>query len=558
MDRFDLVNVADGTLCNIGTTGQCIDRFECRTGICALVPKPLGTPCNDNNECTLQDQCTGNSDSCVSSTPKDCSYLNTQCSIGMCNEPIGNCMVLPFNEGGSCNADNNPCTPLDKCVNSVCVPGEVKNCTYLDSNCGVGACRVANTTFGECFLNITNPGCNPDYCDGGCVLSFGYWSTHTSQEKTKSQKIPWPFNSESKVLCGKTWYYWSQQKSDKLAWIKLFDQWLAATLNRYIGACMAFNMNITYNAATALLNQCQTTVQTSSAASTIYKNYAAILEAYNSGTMSPQSCSSKYIEGRTARSVEEESDSGFGDSIDEDNVDRTYPLTALFGNAIIPSDCINGIYDFVLSSCDCYYGWGGASCSECGIPTEEDHTYLCVPTPSGDPQYVLQSISNEKVSDYLSKNVPILLKTTLDVLYPNTNGLDCTCTFIDQSSNQERDIDINILLGPKDTYTSVIISYLQDEIEEYQGMIDINITIASNCSNETIVIEIETDDDDWVFADHLWWIIPLIVAGSFLLVILIIYLFSRPAEEYEVIGSMMKERSVGYHHKRGGYYVKGE
>jgi len=552
-DGFDLVNVADGTLCNTGTTGQCIDRFECRTGSCALVPKASGTPCNDNNECTLGDRCTGNSDICISGLPKDCSHLNSQCSIGICNEPIGNCVALSFNEGGACNADNNPCTPLDTCADKVCVPGEVKNCSYLDSNCGIGTCRPANTTLGECFLNVTNPNCNPDYCVGGCVLGHGYWSTHNSRTKTRSQRIPWPFNAESSVLCGKTWYAWSQEKSNNLVWIKLFDQWYAATLNRYIGACMPNNVNITHAAAFALLSQCQTGIRTSSSASSIYKTYAATLESYNTGTISPTSCTTKYIGGIASRDVSDEPVDEFDGSDNEDNVDATYPVTALFSSSVLPDNCINGIFDFVTSSCGCYYGWGGDSCLECGTPHEEDHVFLCVPTLSGQPQYVLQSVKNEKVADYFSKKLPVLSQTTLDVLYPNNNGFDCGCSPIVEESIQERDIDITILLGPKDTYTSIVISYLQDELEEYQGIV--NITINSNCSNETIVIEIDTDTD-WVFADHLWWIIPLIVIGSILLVALVIYLFSRPTEEYETIGSALqtKQSRFGFDHKRGGYY----
>ncbi len=542
---FVQVNMADGTLCNTETTGQCVDHHECLAGACILIPKPNTTSCCDGNNCTIGDKCSGTSDVCISGGPKDCSSLNTQCSTGVCMAPSGVCSTQAANEGGSCNADNNPCTPLDVCRNQSCVAGDIKNCTYLNSPCSIGLCRILNTTYGECYSSPTGDACNPDSCTGGCVLTHGYWSTHNSQEKSPSQRIPWPFNSESIVLCGHTWYYWSQQKSSANAWIKLFDQWLAATLNRYIGACMPQSIQTHYNLATTLLSQCNTGILTSSLASSNYKTYAAALEAYDSGTISPQSCTTKYLTGTlNAR-----------DTIpDIEGVDTTYPLDSLFENIVLPEFCINGDYDFITSICNCYYGWGSPTCGECGIPDQENNTFLCVPTTTGNPPYLLQSISNDKVEQYLTKSLPILQLSSLDPVYPNTNGLDCSCGPDNSDNVNARDLILNIYTSQD---TSVIITTLQEEFGECQTIFNTDITIIhdNNCTdsngtvvvyNETIVyIDIETSDDDdddddidLDISDNLWWIILLGVFAALLVVIVCYYMMRRP-NEVQIIGQSL-------------------
>lgn len=539
---FIQTNVPDGIICNSGVIGQCTDHYQCATGNCVLVPSPSTKSCSDGNNCTIGDKCSGVSDVCVAGTQKDCSFLNTQCSTGVCNAPSGTCSLQAANENGPCNADNNPCTPLDTCHDKVCVPGPLKNCTYLDSNCGFGTCRVINTTYGECFLNTTNDLCNPDSCNGGCVLSFGFWSTHSCNARPKGLKTPWPFNRETTQICGESWYEWSQKPSGNNAWLKLFDQWLGASLNRNIGACMSTSVKNIYDAATILLNKCNTEIKVSTLASALYKKYAAVLEAYNSGTMSPISCTSNYIS------------NNIRDAPDE-TVDTTYPISDLFQNSVQPEDCINGVYNFLTSICECYYGWGGPFCSDCGTPNNLDNSFLCVPTSTGNPPYLLQSIATDVLDQYLTKSLPVLQISPLTPVYPNSNGLDCSCAPIADPGVQARDTIITIF-STQDT--EAIISFLQEGFGALQTLFNTELTIVNNCTNDTIIVEVSTedDDDDWNFVDNLWWIIPLIALATVVIIILLIHLMT--AREPEVIIAQTiqttETRTPVFHHKYQGMY----
>lgn len=107
----------------------------------------LSSQCNDNNRCTddtcsasqcsfVNDntnnpddglRCNGVEQSCSGGTiiyapgqgPVDCSSLNTICTLGVCNEPGGNCTASPINNGGACN-DGLFCTPEDVCFSGTC------------------------------------------------------------------------------------------------------------------------------------------------------------------------------------------------------------------------------------------------------------------------------------------------------------------------------------------------------------------------------------------------------------------------------------------------------
>lgn len=549
---FIQVNKPDGSLCNGGPLGQCGDYYQCSTGNCLLVPSSATKSCDDGNNCTIGDHCSGTSDVCIAGSQKDCSFLNSQCVTGACDAPSGVCITQVANEGGPCNADNNPCTPLDTCQNKVCVPGTIKDCTHLNTNCSVGSCVAVNATYGSCFSTPTSDACNPDSCTGGCVLSHGYWSTHNAYARPKGLNISWPFNLENTMLCGDTWYSWSQKTSGNNAWIKLFDQWLAATLNLKIGACMPASVREVYNISTALLAQCNTTITVSSLASANYKKYAAILEAYDSGTMSPSSCTSSYQNSGSNHMMSRLVIAQENPESNEEDVDVTYPLSTLFQNSVSAENCINGVYNFLTAICECYYGWGGPQCSDCGIPDEDTNTFLCVPASSGDPFYILQSISNDKVDQYLSKSLPILQLSSLTPVYPNTEGLDCSCALIEGNGlTHSRSVVVNIF-STQDTES--IIAFLQEEFEECQALFDTEITVSNNCSNTTVVIEIETNDDDdddrWRFADHLFWIVPLIVIGSILILCILIYFLSSRQESSILVESDIHDKeSSRFHHK---------
>ena len=225
--------------CNSGTRfeEQCPSQ-QCREATCAVgpageptcnyVPATNGSPCDDNNQCTLEDQCSNGQ--CVSANDlvcperacyeascganTGCTYLLDQsntdpcrpdddtnlcniysctddgecrkdpkicfdgipCTLDQCNPATGLC-EYPINEGASCS-DSNLCTENDICIsNEANEPecrGTPKDCS--DNNqCTDSSC---NPTNGQCETrpepdgtdcNDNNP-CSTETCsDGECV-----------------------------------------------------------------------------------------------------------------------------------------------------------------------------------------------------------------------------------------------------------------------------------------------------------------------------------------------------------------------------------------------------
>ena len=155
-----------GDVCN---TASCNPA----TGLCELAPANDGTPCNDNNACTLLDIC-GNG-SC-SGSPINCSFLDDVCLLGICDPSSGICQALPGDEGGTCD-DGDLCTETDVCTSGVCVGAPIPGCSLctLDSECNDGNICTENLCIGGVCqtsnLNIScsdgNPCTTGDVCFGG-------------------------------------------------------------------------------------------------------------------------------------------------------------------------------------------------------------------------------------------------------------------------------------------------------------------------------------------------------------------------------------------------------
>jgi len=62
---------------------------------------------------------------CRCTSDAECDSFNGPCRIGVCNESVMLCEVMPINEGGACN-DGNDCTTTDVCVQGEC---EGSGCT---------------------------------------------------------------------------------------------------------------------------------------------------------------------------------------------------------------------------------------------------------------------------------------------------------------------------------------------------------------------------------------------------------------------------------------------
>ena len=155
----------------IGKSLLCDHGNECMAGMCmesqgcVYENKNDGEPCNDNNFCTTHDKCYNGF--CIAET-KDCTNLDSSCSVGACDIATGDCIRLARNQGVACD-DGKQCTVLDKCQDGFCV-GESKSC--LDNNpCTVHSCSEDV----GCFLQykIESGTCIPGcLTDEGCPLSF--------------------------------------------------------------------------------------------------------------------------------------------------------------------------------------------------------------------------------------------------------------------------------------------------------------------------------------------------------------------------------------------------
>ena len=168
-------DVCDGGVC-AGLAKDCAELdSQCTQGICnglgECVEKLLQKTCDDGDGCTQVDVCQAGQ--CVGGDPKDCSVLNTACSIGVCQPDTGNCLTAPGSSGAVCN-DQDPCTSDDVCNAGVC-GGTGKDCGAAALPCQIGTCNPDN---GACLSKpsalLDGTGCDDgDFCTTGDLCIEG-------------------------------------------------------------------------------------------------------------------------------------------------------------------------------------------------------------------------------------------------------------------------------------------------------------------------------------------------------------------------------------------------
>ena len=154
-----------------GPAGEC-RKFECISHQC-VQGNDDSLSCTDNNACTIGDRCLGGV--CQAGAPLSCSYLDETCKQGECNPANGLCQQANKQDGASCN-DNDPCTVNDQCQSGACIdtdpkcPDDGLSCT---TDCVAGSCtyeRLADKCIidGVCYQHGTE---NPENTCQECVAT---------------------------------------------------------------------------------------------------------------------------------------------------------------------------------------------------------------------------------------------------------------------------------------------------------------------------------------------------------------------------------------------------
>lgn len=103
-----------------------------------------GGSCTDGNSCTVSDKCIGGT--CYGE-PKQCPPSTDQCKINTCDptSTTGACKPVPVENGTPCTGSTSQglCTVGDFCQAGMCVAGAPKNCSALDDDCNIGVCEIA-------------------------------------------------------------------------------------------------------------------------------------------------------------------------------------------------------------------------------------------------------------------------------------------------------------------------------------------------------------------------------------------------------------------------------
>lgn len=115
------------------TTGVCAD------GVCTAVPANQFGACDDGKFCTQGDACQNGQ--CVGSQQKLCEGSDG-CHVGTCDEATQGCINQPGNNGAQCD-DSDSCTYFGTCSNGTCQKGPPINCSFLDTICTMGVCDPA-------------------------------------------------------------------------------------------------------------------------------------------------------------------------------------------------------------------------------------------------------------------------------------------------------------------------------------------------------------------------------------------------------------------------------
>ena len=140
-DACDANGACLGVPFNCDDANPCTDDLCRPDGSCALLHNTA--PCSDADPCTENDVC---ANAQCHGSPLDCSWLDDGCAQGQCNSASGQCQPSPAPDGTACD-DGDPCTSEESCVGGVCLH-RAFTCDEGGDGCGCGAQQNSGSGFG--------------------------------------------------------------------------------------------------------------------------------------------------------------------------------------------------------------------------------------------------------------------------------------------------------------------------------------------------------------------------------------------------------------------------
>ena len=127
--------------------------------------------CDDGDECTT-DEC--RADGTCSHAAVDCSDLNGECLVGVCDPADGACAAAAAHEGELCSDDGNACNGISHCGAGECLEDVAAvDCSELNGECKQGQCTPATGQCKSITLPNQTPCDNEDWCDGAEFCNGG-------------------------------------------------------------------------------------------------------------------------------------------------------------------------------------------------------------------------------------------------------------------------------------------------------------------------------------------------------------------------------------------------
>jgi hypothetical protein len=112
-------------------------------GECVVVPDDDGIACDDDLFCTTNDTCQAGE--CVGGPPNDCGMTPPNCEEVSCDEDSDACTTVPLPNSTPCTHDN-LCLLNTTCTNGVCGGGTLNDCFFapVPDDCHVSVCNPLN------------------------------------------------------------------------------------------------------------------------------------------------------------------------------------------------------------------------------------------------------------------------------------------------------------------------------------------------------------------------------------------------------------------------------